>query len=321
LLAACTRDAPQNFLHPVGPIAKKEDALWRIVFPIAAVIFVLVEGALVFAIFKFRERPGGEPAQFHGNTKLEVILTLIPSLLLAGVGVVTVRSLIDLSHKPTGDVLNVRVIAHQWWWEYRYPDDGVIAANELHIPVGRPVYFTLESQDVIHSFWVPKLGGKQDVVPGRQNHLTLIADRPGEYWGQCAEFCGLSHANMRLRVVAQPADQFAAWVSAQNQPAATPGAGLAAEGAKIFATGSWPKGACSGCHTVNGTTAQGQVGPNLTHFASRARFAGYIYDNNPENVAAWLNNPPERKPGSIMPRLGLSQDEINALVAYLESLK
>ena len=315
VLTGCSRDAPQNFLHPVGEIAKREDSLWRLTFGIAAVVFVLVEGALVFVLFRYRQRSAKDaPKQVHGNHRLEVIWTLIPVLLLSGVAVPTIKAVFELSAKPKNPI-EITVVGHQWWWEYRYEKEGVVTANELHIPVGRPVYLSLESQDVIHSFWVPKLAGKQDVVPGRVNHMTISSPVSGEFVGQCVEYCGASHANMRLRVIADEADDFESWLDSQRENAAQPTNPLAQQGADVFANGP-----CVGCHTIKGTEAAGTTGPNLTHFASRKSFAGAIFDVNADQVSKWLRDPPNRKPGSKMPNYHLSQDDIEALTAYLMSL-
>jgi cytochrome c oxidase subunit 2 len=214
----------------------------------------------------------------------------------------------------------VTVTAQQWWWRYEYPGEKVVTANELHIPVGRPIFLSLESSDIIHSFWVPKLAGKQDVTPGRTNHLTIEADRPGEFFGTCVEYCGLSHANMRLRVFAQSPADFAAWLASQQRPPIEPSGGLAAKGERVFMSAP-----CAGCHTINGTKAQGTVGPNLTHFASRTTFAGSIFARTAGNLRRWLTDAPAEKPGSKMPagvaQMGLSQDDITALIAYLQSLR
>ena len=323
--SSCAGSGPQDYLDPNGPVARQADDLWNLTFGIAAVIFVIVEGLIVFALVKFRHRPGREAAQFHGNTRVEVILTLVPALILAGIAIPTVKTIFDLAKKPTGDVLNVEVVAHQFWWEYRYPDLGITTANELHIPTDKPVYLKLEGIDVIHSFWVPRLAGKRDVVPGHTNYMHLQADEPGVYKGQCTEFCGLSHANMRLRVYAETATDFDSWVAAQKEEAAEPG-GAAAEGAKLFVEGAgggtFPGGgACGSCHAVEGTTAQGIVGPNLTHFATRDTFAGAVYDNTESNLRRWLQDPPAMKPGVDMPDLQLTSEQIDALMAYLETLK
>lgn len=323
LLMACAPNAPQDTLRPAGPIAERINSLFWPVFWIGVAIFVLVEGALLWAILRYRDRGQTTgPQQTHGNTRLEIAWTAAPTLLLAFfVAIPTVATIASLSRKPTGDIVDVKVTAHQWWWEYEYPELGVLTANELHIPLDKPVFIALESDDVIHSFWVPRLAGKQDVVPGRTNHMTIEAAEPGVYPGQCTEYCGLSHANMRLVVVAESQEDFDAWVAGQKLAARSPADPLARQGENIFLTGSWPNGTCAACHTVAGTTAQGKVGPDLTHLAARSVFAGAMFERTPENLARWLGNPPGVKAGSRMPRLGLSREEIEALVAYLESLR
>lgn len=311
LLSACS-ETPQSSLEPAGEQARKIDSLFGIAFWIAAGFFVFVQVMLVIALFRFRHRPGREePRQVHGNTRLEVAWTVVPALILAGLAIPTVGTIFDLASEPA-DAMEVRVVGHQWWWEVHYPEQGVVTANEVHIPTGRPVRLTLESADVIHSFWVPRLSGKQDLVPGSTHKLTIQADEPGVYPGQCAEYCGLSHANMRFRVVAQSESDFNRWVSQQQQTARQPTSGLAAQGAQIFQTGQ-----CIACHTVNGTQAQGKIGPDLTHFASRETFAGGTFEVNEENLTAWLQDPPGVKPGALMPNLNLTDEQIRALVAYL----
>lgn len=318
LATGCASHAPQDFTNPVGDVADKENTLFQVVFWIAVAVFVLVEGLLIFVIIRFRRRgrENAVPAQVHGNTRLEVAWTIAPALVLAVIAVPTVATIFDINADPSGNVLEVTVTGHQWWWEFNYAQSGVVTANELHIPMGRPVHLSLESADVIHSFWIPKLAGKQDVVPGRTNTLTIQSDTAGVFMGQCVEFCGLSHANMRIVAVAQPEGEFQQWLSQEQLPGVTPAGGDALDGQKIFLSS-----ACLGCHTIGGTIAAGKVGPNLTHFASRLRFAGSMFDNTPENVAAWLRDPPGRKPGSKMPNLNLTQDQITKLVAFLEALK
>jgi cytochrome c oxidase subunit 2 len=348
---ACTSNAPQDSLKPAGPYAQKIDQLFEPVFWFAVVpVFVLVEGALIWFSLRYRRRRGrkaGVPPQIHGNTRLEIAWTILPAVILAGVAVPTVATIWDLASKPTAsDVLDVDVLGHQWWWEFRYPGQQIDTANVMHIPVGRPVYVTLCSAGsgfhdqpapnvcqkdlpipatlggaVIHSFWVPQLAGKQDVVPARANTLVLQADRPGTYSGQCAEFCGLSHAYMRFKVVAQTPSDFDQWVRDQQADAAQPTA-QAAQGAGIFAQ------TCTACHTVNGLKdpngepVPGSINaPNLTHLMSRDCFAGCIFDMTTENLTKWIADPPARKPGSLMPDYGLTPEQIRDVVAYLETLK
>ena len=337
-LAACAQDAPQDSLKPAGPMAHKIDHLFLPIFWFTVVpIFVLVNGIIIVSVIRFRHRPGrAEPVQVHGNTKLEIGWTAAPALLLLFVAVPTIGTIFNLAQEPKGNVLRVDVFGHMWWWEYQYPTLGFSTANELHIPTGRPVRLTLQSIEpgipaakgeqfaagVIHSFWVPRLAGKQDVTPGHKNKLTIQADKPGTYPGQCAEYCNLSHANMRLKVIAMKPADFDAWVAAQKRPAATPDSGPAAEGFKLFQQ----KG-CVGCHTLQGVQgATARVGPNLTHLMSRTSFAGAMFKITPDNLKKWVSDPPAMKPmrpeqGTGMPDLGLSDREVDQVVAYLETLK
>ena len=324
-------DFPQNSLNPAGPQARQIDDLFWLVFWIATVVFVLVMVVLIYSIVRYRHREGRDRPvkQVHGNTRLEIVWTIIPAVVLAAIAVPTLATIFDLRSEPALDenALQVEVIGHQWWWEFRYPEYGFSTANEMHIPTGRPVYLSITSVDVIHSFWIPQLNGKRDAVPGRVAHLTIQADDPGVYLGQCAEFCGLAHADMRQRVFAHQEADFEAWAVAQAQPAVIPTEGLAAEGWETFRT------VCSACHAIDGTEATTQLAPNLTHFASRTSFGGATFDNTEEHLRAWLRNPSDLKPmrpdrndlaaGRIlgMPDFGLTEDQIDGLLALLESLK
>jgi cytochrome c oxidase subunit 2 len=235
------------------------------------------------------------------------------------ISIPTVRTIFRSQPRfPPAGSLEIKVISHQWWWEFNYQDSGVETADELHIPTGRPIRLHLLSDDVIHSFWVPQLGGKRDVVPGQMNELTLEAFVPGTYLGQCAEFCGLSHANMRFRVMVETPDQFASWEKSElsAQAVANQNASPAATaGAKIFANSP-----CTTCHRIDGVS-KGYIGPDLSHFGTRTTLAGGILSNTPANVAKWVTDPEAIKPGTQMPRLGLAGEQLNDLVAYLESLK
>ncbi|HET7487685.1 MAG TPA: cytochrome c oxidase subunit II [Acidimicrobiales bacterium] len=310
---------PQDALDPQGSVAKQINNLAMPVFVVAGIVFVLVETLLVVAALKFRRRSDDEaPVQVHGNARLELTWTVLPALTLAVIGIFTVGTIIDINKIPKGpDVLEVTVVGHQWWWEFDYPGKHIKTANELHIPIDTQVAVTLKSADVIHSFWPPKLAGKIDVVPGRINHMVVNADKAATYYGQCAEFCGQSHANMRLRVVAQTKADWDKWVADNAAPPAEPSASDpdAVAGKALFRS----KG-CASCHTINGYSA-GNVGPNLTHLQQRTVFAGAIFDLNDKNLRSWLRNPPAEKPGSIMPNLNLTEDEITQLIAYLDTLK
>lgn len=324
-------DVPQNALDPAGPEARTIDNLWWLVFWIATAIFVVVEGALLFAVVRFRRRKGDERSvkQIHGNTRLEIVWTIVPAVLLAAISVPTVATLFDLRREPAPaeNALQIEVTGHQWWWEFTYPDYGFTTANEMHIPAGRPVYLTMTSSDVIHSFWVPRLSGKRDVVPGRITNLTLEADEPGLYLGQCAEFCGLAHADMRHRVLAESESEFEAWARAQAKPATLPDGGAALAGWETFQI------TCSSCHAVDGTSAGADFAPNLTHFASRTTFAGATLEMSKQHLTEWLANPSDLKPmrpdlndleaGRVlgMPNLDLTDVEIDNLIAFLETLE
>jgi len=337
-LASCASDAPQDTLKPDGPIAHKEGNLFLFVFVIAAVVFFLVQGLIIATVVRHRHRPGRpDPIQVHGNTKLEFGWTVVPALLLVGVAFPTVFTIFDIAKEPKKNVLPVEVYGHLWWWEYKYPTLGISTANELHIPTKTDIRLSLHSIEpglpaakgeefatgVIHSFWVPRLAGKQDVVPGRVNKLTINADKAGTYHGQCAEYCNLSHANMRLRVVSQEPADFDAWVNQQRKPIEVPQSGDAAAGFALFKG----KGTCIGCHTMQGVEgAVARVGPNLSHLMGRETFAGATFDITPENLHKWIENPSAMKPmrpekGTGMPKIPLSDTEISQLVAFLTTLK
>lgn len=317
LVAGCAR-APQSILDPAGPVARAQYRLFTFDVAMVTGIGVVMAFLILYAVFRFRRRgsAGGLPPQVDGNRRLEIGWTLAAVLVLVPLAVEPIKDEFALAAPlPGQDVLQVRVVGHQWWWEFEYPDLGIVTANELHIPTGQPVQLTITSADVLHSFWVPRLGGKMDAVPGRQNKLWLQADEPGTYLGQCAELCGTSHANMRLRVIAQTAAEFEAWVRTRQNPVTQPQSDLAARGQAKF------QQTCAACHTVDGTPAKGKVGPNLTGVGSRTTIAAGMLQNTDENLARWLQNPPAVKPGALMPNLNLKKEEIEALVAYLRGLK
>jgi cytochrome c oxidase subunit 2 len=320
LLTGCIH-YPQSAVNPKGTAARQLNNLFWPVFWIAVAVFVLVASLVTIAVVRFRARSDDEaPRQVHGNTRLEIAWTIAPALLLAGIAIPTVRMVFSINNIPK-NTMQVDVIGHRWWWQYDYKDMSdptkvvFTTANELHIPVRRRVVLNLTSDDVIHNFWVPALAGKLYAIPGHHNHLVVEANQANTYYGQCAEFCGTSHSNMRLRVIAQTQGDFNQWETAQQGGPATPSTPDAVTGAQLFTT----KG-CSGCHAITGIS-NGVVGPNLTHFKSRSVFAGSIFENTDNNLRAWLANPPAQKPGSVMPNLNLSEAEINYLIAYLDSLK
>jgi cytochrome c oxidase subunit 2 len=333
LLAACSlveiEDAPMTAFEPAGPNAERLDSLFGMVFWIAAAVFFLVMGALVVVLVVFRDKGDGrEPKQVHGSPKLEVIWTVIPALILAAISVPTVKSVFELTGCDA-ESMRVEIIGHQWWFEYQYPEQGVTTANVLVIPAGEEVCAEMTSADVLHNFWVPALHGKRYLVPGQTTQLRLEASEPGEYWGQCAEFCGLSHSLMRARVVAMEPADFEAWVAEQLAPAKMPTEGtLEADGLQVFQNRG-----CAQCHTVrledpsasNILPLDAFNGPDLTHFASRSVFAGAtlpgLGETRQDALSRWLADPPNVKPGSFMPNLALTEQEITALIAWLESNK
>jgi cytochrome c oxidase subunit 2 len=317
LAGGCAFDGPMSTLVARSDLNRSILSVYSIITWACAVIAVVVSVALAVILLRFRERPGvdGLPRQIRGHTALELAWTIAPALVLLVIAIPTIQVIFRTQGAAAPpNALQVTVRGWQWWWEFRYPGLDVVTANELHLPVGRPVVFTLEGPDVIHSFWVPQLGGKRDVVPGRLNLITLTPERAGEYWGQCAEFCGASHANMGLRVIVEEPAAFDRWVTAQTAPPAAP-EGAAAEGKAIYA-----RTACVGCHTIRGVSA-GVLGPDLTHFGSRALFGAGLWPNDPEHLVPWLKNPPALKPGAKMPNLNLTDAEATAVAAYLMSLK
>jgi cytochrome c oxidase subunit II len=351
LLAACAPHATQDSLKAQGPYAREIKSLFVPVFWIAAAVFVLVEGGIVFISIKWRHRKGRDrmPPQTHGNTRLEIGWTIAPALVLAIVMVPTIATIWSLAKTPPATALHVTVGGHQWWWSFEYTDadmktgygsnEPITTGDVMVIPAGRTVYLSLTSGggalnggvagtnpdfEVIHSFWIPELAGKQDVVPGRTNHILLQADHPGTYYGQCAEFCGLQHGKMKFRVVALDSTDWASWVANEKLPGATPTDSLAAQGMDTFMNPLSGGGTCIACHAIGGTDAGGTAGPNLTHFAASDHqcFAGCDWDTT-DVVAlkAWLRDPNAVKLGSKMPNYHLTEAEISALVAYLESLK
>ena len=378
-LTGCARNAPQDTFVPKGPNAEKIDNLQNIVFPMAGIVGVIVLALAIYIFTKFKDKGQPIPSQAHGKPYVEITLTVIPALILSVVGVLTFRGVFELAETQDTELI-INVTGQQWWWEYDYPvqekygiNQPIITSGQLVIPEKTKVLLRETSRDVIHSYWIPALNGKKDAVPGRIHLLRLEADQPGIYAGQCTEFCGLSHANMRMEAVALSEADFAKWVANQQRAYAPPASGLAKEGETVFLN------QCVRCHQVNGlkradgTPAIAQpeqnvysgAAPNLSHFMSRNTFAGAMFDLvtekcrkdiwgasseefgakylegvtedclNQNDLRAWLRNAPAMKPmyadptklgpsdGKYrgMPNLGLTEDDIDKLVAYLLTLK
>ena len=330
LPTACLFMPSQSALHPAGPQAGRIISLWWMMFYVTGTVFLIVMGFLVAALARRRRPYGGEAADVPDTKPEPSRERRMTHVVLTGVGITVVILFVFLVRSyVTGRALDslheqehltVKVVGHQWWWEVSYDNSTaaytVTTANEIHVPVGRLVRFHLESRDVIHSFWVPNLHGKKDLVPNNPAETYLRADRPGEYWGQCAEFCGLQHAHMRLLVVAEPPEQFEAWLAAQKKPAPPPSTESQSRGQQIFLSGT-----CVMCHTVAGTPARGTVGPNLTHVASNKTIAAGSLANTRENLARWVTDSQSVKPGTRMPPHTLAPEDLEAVLDYLESLK
>lgn len=336
ILAACSStDNPLTTFSPKSDVANDIQDLYKLIFWIATAVFIIVETALLYAVIKFRRRPNDEmPKQIHGNTAMELTWTIIPALILIAIAIPTWNTIFKIAVIPD-DAYMINIVGHQWWWEATYPGivdgkevpgEGPVTANEIHVPLDRTIGFTLETADVLHSFWIPQLFGKQDLVPGRVNTLWFTPEVEGRFLGQCVEFCGISHANMRLEMIVDSPEDFAAWTKGLDSPPPAATAGLVSTGFDLFAS----KG-CVACHTISGRNdAVGVIGPNLSLFGSRLTLASATLANTTENLTAWLHDPEEIKPGNIMsrsapiytnPDLALTSGEIDALVAYLQSLK
>jgi len=317
LLSSC--GASTDFIsNPASQITSQQSNLFRILLSMAAVVFVIVEGGIIFAVLRFRRKKddSGEPKQVHGNVPLEIIWTAIPVLLVVILFILTITTMNGIAAPPSSIAdIRVNVVGHQWWWEFDYPDQKITTADELVIPVGRPVQIILTSMDVVHSFWVPELAGKTDVVPGQTNRMWLTADHPGTFEGQCAEFCGIEHALMRMRIIAVSGADFETWVKGQQNPPPAPQSDLEIQGQKLVVAG-----VCAACHTIDGTTMKGKVGPNLTHLFSRDTFAGAVFPLNDANLSAWLKDTQAMKPGNLM-AIKVPDSQIQAILAYLKTLK
>jgi cytochrome c oxidase subunit II len=293
-------------VEPVTDFGRIQIALWATVTWWTVGIMVVVFGALAYILVRYRERPDSPtPKPIYGSTKLEIAWTVIPALIILFIAVPTIRAIFDTQADPPEDALVVEAIGHQWWWEFRYPEYDLVTANEFYIPVGRPIALRLRSADVIHSFWIPRLGGKKDVnpvprtpegvAPLHQNVISLTVDSAGEYLGQCAEFCGTSHAIMRMLAVAVEPEAFQAWVEDMQRPV-EPAGELATRGQEVFL-----RSTCIACHTVEGTSAQGRLGPDLTMFGERWSIGAGLMPNTEENLTEWILNTPDLKKGVIMP--------------------
>jgi cytochrome c oxidase subunit II len=314
---------PTNIFSPQSTPARSIFHLSLFVLAITGIIFAVVFTLLVYCISKFRASSAdanSEPAQVYGSTQIELAWTIIPILIVVVLVLATGRVIHALQDAPMpANAIEVTVIGHQFWWEYRYPQLGVVTANELHIPASDPAHPTptflqLLSADTDHSFWVPELAGKTDLIPNHPNRMWMDPERPGVFVGQCAQYCGTQHAKMLLRVSVDSPDDFAQWIREQRTPAIVDE--RVAVGRRVFETT-----ACINCHSINGTVANGRFGPDLTHLMSRTTLAAGAALNTPENLRLWIQDPDAIKRGSLMPAMKLSDPDLDALAEYLETLR
>jgi cytochrome c oxidase subunit 2 len=310
----------QVVLNPHGPVARSIASLTGILFAVSGVVYVLVLAATFWALVRRRRETDDSPATHRRLTRTvtgAVLLTAATLVVLALSSVTAERGLTQ----PSGPgAVEVDVIGHQWWWDFRYhdvtPSDVVGSPNELHIPVGVPVVLRVQSSDVIHTFWVPNLHGKRDLIPGQVTYTWIQADTPGVYRGQCAEFCGHQHAHMAFLVVAQPMSEFLDWIRQQRQPAAEPVTAEQQQGKALFL-----RSTCVTCHTVRGTPAGSHVGPELTHVASRQTIAAGTLPNTRQHLAEWIHDSQAIKPGNRMPPQPFDQADLDSVVSYIRSLR
>ena len=312
-----------NIFRPQSTPANSILHLSQLVLAITAVIFLVVFSLLVYAVAKFRKRAnddGREPPQVYGSNQVELAWTVIPTLIVLVLFLATARVIHSIQDAPQpAGAIEVIAIGHQFWWEFRYPALGVVTANELHVPVSipansTPTFLTLLSADTDHSFWMPRLAGKTDLIPNHPNHTWIDPQQTGVYLGQCAQYCGVQHAKMLLRVYVDSPEQFNQWVEEQRKPALNNE--TVAEGRRIFETT-----ACVNCHAISGTVADGRFGPDLTHLMSRDTIASGAASNNRENLRVWIQSPDSIKPGSLMPAMQLTDHDLDALTAYLVTLR
>jgi len=320
--SAASGPAIPSIFKPESTPADSIYSLSVLVLAITGLIFVIVFGLILYAVIKFRRRSddGPEPPQVYGSNQIEIAWTVIPVLIVLVLFMATARVIhaIQDARKPDG-AIEVTVIGHQFWWEIRYPELGVVTANELHVPVSdtshpTPTFLKLLSADTDHSFWVPRLAGKTDLIPNRVNNMWIDPHETGVYVGQCAQYCGMQHAKMLLRVYVDSREQFEQWVQEEKKSAQS--SDSVGEGRRIFETTP-----CINCHTVSGTVADGRFGPDLTHLMSRDTIASGAAENTPENLKAWIQDPDSVKPGSLMPAMKLNDHDLDALTAYLETLR
>jgi len=313
-LACSTKKSPA-LTDPKSTEAHTIANVWWLMCGLAAAVYIVVAGFILIAAFRGRRSETGKVSRVRDSTFIWVGGIIVPAVILLILGAATVHAS-DTLRRPEKDPLRIEVVGKRWWWSVSYPTYGFTTANEVHVPVGRPLEIGLDSDNVIHSFWVPQLGGKVDLIPGQHNVWRLKATKEGTFRGECAEYCGLQHAKMNFLVVAQSAASFDTWALRHQNPPSEPVSQLAANGQMIFM-----RAPCAGCHTIRGTTANGTIGPDLTDIGSRLALGANTVPNTEGYLAGWISNSQTIKPGNLMPPIPLSASDLQALVAYLRSLK
>jgi cytochrome c oxidase subunit II len=302
-------------LHPIGPGAGQLATLWWTMFALGSVVYVVVAGFIIAGAVRGRGSDDGRPSRITDNAFVWVGGIAVPLVIIGFLAVLTVHASGALG-KPSGRALSIEVTGKQWWWQVAYPSQAIVTANEIHVPVGQPVAVSLHTADVIHSFWVPALNGKLDVIPDHVNVLRFRVDKAGTYRGVCAEYCGIQHANMNFLVIGQSPAAFSRWVAQHRQPATAPSSEDIARGQAAFMTAP-----CAGCHTIRGTQANGARGPDLSDVGGRRYLGAGAIPNERAFLEAWIRDAPHFKRGVLMPPIQLSDADAAAIVAYLESLK
>jgi cytochrome c oxidase subunit II len=314
-LAACSTKQSPSIVDPKSTEAHTISGIWWLMCGLASGVYLVVGGFILVAAFRGRRTETGKPSRVRDNTFIVVGGLIVPAAILLVLGVQVVHASNTL-RQPEKDPLHIEVVGKRWWWAVSYPDQKITTANEVHVPVGRPLEIGLDSDNVLHSFWIPQFGGKVDMIPGQHNLWRLTATKPGVFRGECAEYCGLEHARMNFVVVAQTAADFDAWVVRHQVPPSGPSDQQEATGQMIF-----QREPCAGCHTIRGTTADGTIGPDLTDIGSRLALGANTVPNTEGYLSGWIVDSQTIKPGNLMPPIPMNANDLHALIVYLRSLK
>ena len=313
-LVSCSKRSP-SIVDPKGTEAHKISGIWWLMCGMAAAVYIVVAAFILVAAFRGRRTPEGKESRVKDSSFIWIGGIIVPAVILVVLGAATVDASNSL-RGPEKNPLRIEIVGERWWWAVRYPDQGITTANEIHVPVGRPLEIGLDSDNVIHSFWVPQLAGKLDIIPGQHNVWRGKVTKAGTYRGECAEYCGLQHARMNFLVIAQTPASFDTWAIQHGRPPSEPAGQLEANGQQVFM-----RAPCAGCHTIRGTVANGTIGPDLTDIGSRRTLGANTVPNTPGYLAGWIVDSQSIKPGNLMPPVPLNAADLQALLAYLRSLK